>query len=237
MSWETKTDYCGLGIANAIMCKVSSDGKTGQYLEKIGENGAIVATRAFGIVGNPSNEYTIVASHSYAANAIKLGSVVAQESKKYALAGVHYKKVAGAEPTLSAESVQIEDGAAVSGFAYFGLPAFAVSPEEIAEDAMDSFTLTGADCALIECGFDATAEVKPHNVNGYPVASGISAGKIVVSASIGQYGSVAPTLVAKSGWEVSSPLACDDPDSDFPTWKVSLTKPLTKTAQSSQSAG
>ena len=59
MSWASKTEYCNLSIANALVCKTFTEGKTGQYLEKLGRNGAYAATKVFGVRSEPTNTYTI----------------------------------------------------------------------------------------------------------------------------------------------------------------------------------
>lgn len=229
MSWDSKTDYCGLEVANKLEIKSSSMNRSGQYLEKPGASGAIVATKAYGIVDSPSCEYVVKAANSFQAGAIKLGAVTTVESKRYALASFTYSNGADQEPTFSASSVQIEtttDGSTRT----FDCPAFSISPDEAAEIIASAAELSGTGCELQKCTLTCSANVKPHTKNGDPVASDVTMGKATVDLEILQTSTTAPTIAAGTGWEVSSPLTCDDPDADFPTWKATLTKKLAYTA-------
>lgn len=231
MSWETKTDYCGLAVANTIIIKSSNENRSGQYLERAGQSGAIVATKPYGILAAPSCEYAIQAAKSYAAGDIKLGAVATIDGKRYALQTVHYENGADQEPVFSATAQQIEttsDGTTRT----FDMVAFAVSPDEAAAILASAFSLSGTGCELIKCAIDGTASVKNHTVNGDPVASDATMGKAVVTVTILQTSTTAPTLSAGTGWEVSSPLTCEDPDADLPVWTAALSKPLTYTAAS-----
>lgn len=236
MSWDAKQDYCGLAVANKIAIKSSTMNKSGQYLEKPGQHGAIAATKAFGIVAAPSCEYTILADHSFGDSAIKLGGIVSIDSKKFALASIHYENGADQEPALSATAQQVEDAATAANSNYFAVPGFSVSTDECAAILMAAFTFSGADCELVKCSLDASCNVKPHTVNGDPVASDVTMGHVQIQIEIAQYGTADPTLTAASGWDVSSPLTCTDPDADFPSWTATLSKPLDKTCVASSNS-
>jgi hypothetical protein len=228
MSWESKTDYCGLAVANKVVIKSSTMNRSGQYLEKTGASGAIVATKPYGTLDAPSCEYAIKAANSFAAGAIKLGAVTTVDNKRYALQSVHYECGAAQEPVFSGTAQEIEattDGTQRT----FDVPAFDISPDEIAAIIMSAATLGGAGCELTKATMDASATVNNHTVNGVPVASGVSQGKVTVALEILQTSTTAPTVTAASGWDVSSPLSCNDPDSDLPTWTVTLSKPLAYT--------
>lgn len=227
MSWDSKQDYAGLAVANKVICKDADTNTTGQYLEKPGAHGNIAATKPFGVVSAPSNEYTIEAAHTY--QGLKLGSVVTVDGHAYALESIHYEKTAGAEPVLSATTQEVETGATTSTMNTFALPDIEVSPDEIAELIVDCATIAGTGCELVKCVADFACTVKPHTVNGTPVASDVILGKITVQLTIGQYAAAAPTVTETTGWDVSSPLTCKDPDSDMPEWTCTLSKPLVKT--------
>lgn len=229
MSWDSKTDYCGLASEGKIKVKSSTENRSGQYLEKLGQNGEIVATKAFGETASPSNDYVLVSDVSFSGlNAISLGKIVTVGTEKFCLQSISVKTSAGGEPTLSANAVQVESGATDAGAVTFDVPTFTVSKDEVAQLLFSAFTVGGETNELVECGAEISCSVGTHTVNGVVVASSASAGKIVVTATIGQYGTDAPTVTVSSGWEVSSPLTCSDPDSDFQTWTVSLSKPLSK---------
>jgi len=237
MSWETKTDYCGLAVANKVSVKSANENRSGKYLEKLGQDGHIAATKPYGTANAaPSNEYVIEDAHTFAAGAVKLGKVTTFGGKKYRLDKVSGSSGAGQEPTFSGTCVQAEDRAADDFF--FELPSFALSPDEVAQVFFGAFTLpegtqespknTGVE--ITQVSFEASCTVGLHTKNGDPLASSIHTGHIVVNATLGQYGEQTPEISAASGWDISSPLTCDDPDSDMPSWSFSLSKPLTKRA-------
>jgi len=236
MSWESKDDYCGCAVANKLTVKTANENRTGQYLEKLGKNGSIKATKPYGTANaTPTDDYLIEKDHSFSAGDIKLGTVNTVDSKKYMLSEVSGSSASGQEPTFAAGAVRVEDDAVTDEV--FALPALAISHEEVAQIFFDAFTLpTGTqqspknvDCELTACGFKASIQVGLHAKNGDPKASSNHSGKIVVDATIGQYGEQEPEVTPGTGWDVSSPLTCEDPDSDLPIWKVQLSKPLEKT--------
>ena len=234
MSWDSKTDYCGLAVANKLICKDSQQNRSGQYLEKPGKDGGIAATKSYGIVEAPTCQYTIAGAVTM--GTVKLGAITTVDSKNYALESISIGTTGGSEPTFSATARQVEDGSISSSSNYFTVPSFDLDPDDIAQMVFDCATLTGSGCELIVANFEISCTVNPSNVNGYPHASDVVSGKIVATLTIGQYGDTEPTVTPKTGWEISSPLTCSDPDSDMPSFTVSLTKTLTKTDVSASSS-
>ena len=249
MSWETKTDYCGLdnsgdNNANTLLTKTSDPNTSGQYLEKHGSNGAFVAAgcKSFGVRSAPSNTYTIAGtatiSSSTSTGLVCLGDVKTTGGKKYALQSISWTTGADAEPTLSAKAAEV----AGSTRNTFKVPEFSISPDHIAQipafkffgesTAVAAFSFSGEGCELLECGGEISCSVKTNDKNGDPKAHDVTNAHIVVNITIAQYGSATPTVTPASGWNVSSPLTSSDPDSDFPTWTMSLSRPLEKTPQS-----
>lgn len=229
MSWESKTDYCGLAVNGKVVIKSSNMNRSGQYLEKAGKSGAICATKPYGTLDAPSCDYAVKGAHSFEAGDIKLGAVTTVDSKRYALQSVHYACGADMEPEFSGTAQEIEaqtDGKQRT----FDVPAFDVSPDECAEMVMSAATVGGVGCELTKVTMDASANVKPHTVNGVPVASDCTMGHVTVQVEILQTGGAKPTLEAETDWDISSPLTCSDPDSDFPVWTATLSKPLEYTA-------
>lgn len=229
MSWDTKTDYCGLAAEGKLQIKSATMNRSGQYLEKLGKNAAIAATKAFGVNDSPSCDYTIVSAHSL--TGVKLGKILTVDGKKYALQSLKYECGAGSEPTFSASSRQVEETATENNSNCFDVPAFDVSPEEVAEIIAEAFALSGAGCELTKCSLQASCTVNVHTVNGVAVASDVHTGHVQVSVTVGQYGEAAPSLAPATGWDISTPLTCTDPDSDFPEWTAVLSKPLAKSVK------
>ena len=228
MSWEAKTDYCGLA-GTGIVCKSSTENRQGQYLEKTGADGAICATKPYGTANaTPSNDYAIKAD---AALAFDLGAVTAVDGKKYMLQSVTVSTGSAQEPTLSASAVQVEDAAATGN--RFAVSGVTLSPDDIAQKVIDGFTLTGDGCELTQCNAEFSCTVGLSTVNGDPVASDPHTGHIQLSLTILQTGTAAPVVAAAAGWDLSSPLTCSDPDADLPTWTCQVSKPLEKTLATS----
>jgi len=239
MSWETKTDYCDLGVANKLLVKSAAQNVTAQYLEKHGRNGAYATTKVFGTRGAPTNSYTVADEVTFTSK--KLGAVKTVEQKAYALEKISWSTGADQEPTVDASAQEVKTGATTRN--YFEVPEFSVSPDQVAQipsfkfpvaspgvaQSVPAFSLSGSDCELTACGGEVSCKVGTNDKNGDPQAHDVTNGHIVLNVTIAQYGETTPTLAAGSGWDISSPLTVDDPDGDMPTWKATLTHPLEKT--------
>ena len=224
MSWESKPDYCGLG-GQILKPKSGNPNNSSQFLEKLGQNGTIAATKLFGTKNaSPSNEYTILKAGDIV---VQIGKVTTVDGKRYALQSVVVKKTAGGEPTVSATAVRIEDTTDGED-QMFEAVTLHVDPEETAEFAIGTNPISGDDCEVTEVTTTVSGTVSPHAVNGDPVASGVHSGKVEVDISIGQYGEDEPTFGIYTGFEKSQIENPDEPDSDLPSWTVKYTKPLAK---------
>ena len=229
MSWETKTDYCGLENANTLKCKGSNMNAGGEYLEKAGQSGAICATKPYGANGSPSCEYSILKPGTL--TGVKLGAVTTVDGKRYALESFTYSTGADEEPSFSAQARLIETTSDTTQRT-FDVPALDISPDEAAAMAWSAATLGGNGCELVKCEAVAESSVKVHTVNSTPVASDCTKGRLRVSLTILQTSTTAPTVTPGTDWDMSSPLTCDDLDADMPTWTCALSKPLAYTTNS-----
>lgn len=226
MSWNSKTDYCGLGDGTAIICKSATENRTGSYLEKTGEHGDIIATKPYGDKnGSPSNDYAIAKAKTF--SSLKLGTITTVGTNKYMLQSVSVSTGSATEPTMSATAVRVEDGCTETST--FVIPEFNVSPDDIAQFLFNGFTLEGTGCEITQCNAEISCTVGLSTVNGDPVASDPHTGHITLSVTIIQTGDTAPSVTAAEGWDQSAPLTCSDPDSDLPTWTCSFARPLEKT--------
>lgn len=231
MSWETKTDYAGLAVANKLIAKASNQNKSGQYLEKHGQNGDYVATKAFGMRSAPSTEYVV--ADDVTIEDPTLGTVSTVDGKKYCLESISWSTGADQEPTVSATAQEVASGAATRNT--FVCPDFTISPDQIAQIPFTAFTVTGTSCELTACSGEMSCKVGTNDKNGDPQAHDVTNGHIVLNVTIAQYGDTAPGITPSTGWDISSPLTCSDPDSDYPEWTATLTKKLTKTMASASS--
>ena len=234
MSWESKPDFCGLG-GEILKVKSANQNNSSQYLEKLGQDGSIVATKLYGTKNaSPSNEYVILKAGTIS---VQIGKVTTVDNKRYALQSVTVKKTAGGEPTVSATAVRIEDTTDGED-QMFEAVTLNVDPEETAEFAIGTNPVSGDDCEVTEVTTTVSGTVSPHNVNGDPVASGVHSGKVEVDVNVGQYGANEPgfaeNLGSGSGFEKSAIENPDEQDSDMPSWTVKYEKTLAK-ATASQS--
>ena len=238
MSWELKPDYCGLGGGTSPVLKVKSANKnaSSQFLEKLGQNGAIAYTKLYGDKNaSPSNEYTILKAGDIT---VQIGKVTTVDGKRYALQSVVIKKTAGGEPTVSATAVRIEDTTDGED-QMFEAVTLHVDPEDTADFAIGTNPVSGEDCEVTEVTTTVSGTIDPHTVNGDPVSSGVHTGKVEVDITVGQYGTDEPEfdddLGSSSGFEKSAIENPDEPDSDLPSWTVKYEKPLAK-ASSTQAS-
>lgn len=228
MSWETKTDYAGLAVANKLIAKASNQNKTGQYIEKHGQNGDYVATKAFGLRSAPTTEYVVADDVSL--STIALGTVSTVDTKKYALESISFSTGADQEPTFTATSAEVASSASTKN--KFVVPTLSLSPDQIAQIPFSAFTVGGTSCELTGCSGEISCKVGTNDKNGDPLAHDVTNGHITLTLTIAQYGEAAPTVTPATGWDMSAPLTVNDPDSDFPEWTCTLSKPLTKTMAS-----
>ena len=251
MSWESKTDYCGLtGEHVPLSVKSANLNETGQYLEKHGRLGDYAATKPFGVRAAPQNTYTVEGEVTIEGAA--LGTVNEADDKRYALASISWSTGADEEPTLSATAAEVEEEGATTNT--FAVPEFSISPDHVAQIPSFTFPASGSGtassvaafslptgttqapknvgCELLQCSGEISCSVKTNDKNGSPKAHDVTNGHIVLNITIGQYGEQAPEVAPGSGWDISSPLTCEDPDSDMPTWKMTLTHPLAKSMAS-----
>ena len=233
MSWELKKDYCGLG-GQILKVKSANKNASSQFLEKLGRDGAIAATKLYGDKNaSPSNEYTILKAGDIT---VPIGKVTTIDGKRYSLQSVVMKKTAGGEPTVSATSVRIEDTTDGED-QMFEAVTLHVDPEDTADFAIGANPVSGEDCEVTEVTTTVSGTIDPHTVNGDPVASGVHTGKVEVDITVGQYGTDEPEFADDmgSGFEKSAVENPDDPDSDLPSWTVKYEKPLAK-ASSTQAS-
>ena len=244
MSWETKQDYCGLAIADTLLVKSATEGRTAQYLEKHGRLGDYKATKVFGNRASPSNSYTVADEATVTGK--KLGQVQTVDEKKYMLESVRFSTGADAEPTFEGSAQQVEDDAVLRN--YFAIPDFKISPDHVAQipafkwdsEYVPAFSLpagteqspTNVAVELTAVSVEISCSGKTNDKNGDPKAHDVTNGHIVLQLTIGQYGEQTPTISPAAGWDMSAPKTVDDPDSDMPTWTCTLTHPLEKTMAS-----
>lgn len=227
MAFVTKQDYYNLADSSSLLCVSTNDGATASVAEAHGDNGEIVASTVYAETSAPSCDYILKANWTKAANAIGLGSVSTVSSKKFALASITITTATGAAPTVSASGEQVESTATTG--CVFSCPAISLPKTHHAHTLFSAFTLSGSGCHLTGATYTLSANISKATKDGECVAFDVSDGKITASVTIVQTGTAAPTLSAGTDWEITSPLACSNPDANYPTFTGTLTKYLAKT--------
>ena len=115
MAFAAKVDY--VGIARTGL-ELRSNGQNGSnsVLEIPGADGSIIGDEITGHIKNPTCGYAITGQTTL--NNIELGKVHGSGTNPYALTRLHISTGAGQEPTVEADSVQIESGASRSVCTY-----------------------------------------------------------------------------------------------------------------------
>ena len=228
MSFLAKVDKFGLASAS-LEILTSDEGRAASVAEASNADGDIIAAEVYGEIESPSCTYAVKADSTAD---IELGGVTTvgtgTAAKYYALTSVTIGTSAGSPPTVSASGEEVPS--ATPSSTYTVEDGLTVSKLAIAQIYGGSFTLGGTGCHVTDCNATISCDFSAATKDGARLAWDISNGRIVVSVTINQTGSTAPTLTAGSGWEITSPLTQSNPDSNFPTWTATLTKYLTKDA-------
>lgn len=237
MSFQTKTDPFSLtGTGKFLALVAITDGKSASVAEAKNENGDVVATTVHSVVYSPTYEYKVAGSGSVTIpkfGEAKSATMADGTSVKLITTGWQLNTSAGGETTfsISAESVP----SALTAICPYQIDCgtVAVGPCQHAKLLFSCATLSGTGCHLQSANYAGSCTLGRATKDGDTVAVGVTDGRITASLTIIQTGSTAPTVTAGSGWEITSPLTCTNPDADYPTWTVTLTKYLAAVDSSS----
>lgn len=233
MALPPKIDYCGLGSVEGLVLNDHNDNASATYLEKQGGDGAICATEMFGERKAPSNSYRL--NDDVSLDDIVLGAVKTVGGKKFALKEFSVTTGGGQPPQVAASCQQIEDDPAYDPCT-FTLPELTLKKWFHAQ-VMSGVSVLGDKCEVVSTNFKATCDIPLAEDDGEIIASDTANGKIEEQLTILQYGDTVPTVSVPDGseWVVSAPLSCTRPDSDFPTWTVTVSRALAKDDSNDQS--
>ena len=229
MAFLNKSDYFKFSVTLSSLVPTSnSDGKSASVAEATDETGAFIANEVFGTEYKPTVNYVVRSNVNAQSGDITLGETLSTDIGNVCLNNVQITTQAGSAPAVKAsgESVEAGDNPVQSGF---DIPAFRLGVLHHAQTLFSAFTLSGAGCYLQSANYTFSATLTKATKDGVCVAHDVSEGRIDCEVSIIQTGNDAPTLTTGSGWEIVSPLACENPDADSPTWSGSLTYYLTRT--------
>lgn len=225
MAFMSKTDYYNL-TGDALVCITSGDGRSASLAQAKGANGEIVASQVYGETESPSCEYRLRAplvtqKTEESDTRIKLGKVVTLEDKKYVLGNFSISTAAGSAATVSASGEQVADDAE-QGLT-FALPPFSLPVSQHAQILFQAFSVDGSGCHLLSANYTGSVSITKATKDGVCLSHDVSEGKIEAAVTVTQTGTEKPILTPGTGWSVTSPLACSNPDSDYPTWSGTLT--------------
>jgi len=163
---------------------------------------------------------------------IALGKVHGSGTTPYALSRLHYSTGAGQEPTVDADAVQIEAGAARSVCIY-AVDVHTLTPARHAL-TFGAFTYTeSAALALQSSEFEATCELSPTTINNDPVASDATAGRETVTVTFWSASETQePAVTVESSWHVTSDWTCTGADASMFVWTATFTKYLAASQES-----
>ena len=228
MSFAAKVDYVGLARTGLVL---RSNGQNGSnsVLEIPGANGSIIGDEVYGHIKAPTCEYAI--SGTVSLDNIALGKVYGSNGK-YALTRIHVSTGAGQEPTVDADSVQIESNATQSVCTY-AVDSQSLTPARHAL-TFGAFTYTeSTNLALQTSEFEATCTLDPTTVNGEPVASDATAGRETVTVTFWSSSEgTAPSVTVDNDWHITSDWTCTGADASMFVWTATFTKYLTATQAS-----
>ncbi len=219
MAFMIKTDPFGIADSD-IVCVSTGDGRAAQVVEATDQYGTIKASEVFGETISPTAEYRLKDDASLS---VALGGVSTFDGKSVALQGITINTSAGNPPTVNASGVQVEDNATSN--CVYNL-AGNVDFCHHAQILFGAFSVGGSGCYLQTANYSASCGITQATKEGVCIAHDAVNGRIQATVEIKQTGSDEPSLSAGAAWVVISPLACSNPDSDYPTYSATLVKYL-----------
>ena len=230
----SKTDPWGLsGTGKALALVSVADNKSSSVAEARNENGDTVAYHLYGTQYAPTYDYRVAASGTVTIpvfGAPVTATMADGTSVKLFATSWTLTTTAGGETTfaLSAESIP----SAVTAICPYQIDCgdVDVGPCQHAKllfDCVSGDAIGGTGCYLQSATYNGTCTLGRATKDGETIAVGVTDGRITASLTIIQTGSTIPTVTPDTGWEITAPLSCTNPDADYPTWTITLTKYLT----------
>ena len=223
MAFLTKVDPFGIS-SSTLAVKSTSDGNSGSVAEATDENGTIVAQESYGNRMSPSAEYALKKETTF--DEIVLGDVSTYKTKRVVLTQLTINTSAGGEPTISASGEEIEASSDGTCPATYTIPEFTLGVCHHAKILFSAFSISGTGCYLNSANYTAQCENGTAMIEGAVVAHGVYGAYIEVTAEIVSTSGTVPTVTPGTGWVVSSPLAETNPDAEYPTYSITLRKPI-----------
>lgn len=227
MSFKAKYDFFGL-TSNGLVITESNENVAATTVQAQDEKGDYVAYEVFAETLSPDCSYVISSDTNLAA--IKCGTVINgtgdYNGKKFTLGSLTINTAAGTPPTVQASGEEIPSDT-ISSDCIYTFPSATLKACHHAQVLWNAFQLNGAGCYLQNANYTAGGNVSRATKDGETVAYDVVEGQLQVSITVTQTGNVAPTLSAGSGWYITAPLNCSNPDANYPTWTATLNRSLT----------
>lgn len=223
MSFATKIDLVGIA-REGLTLRSNGQNASNSVLEIPASDGSILGDEITGHIKAPTCEYAI--NGNVTLGGLELGSVYSSGGA-YALSRIAISTGAGQEPTVTADAVQIEEGASQTVCTYT-VDSQLLSPARHAL-TFGAFTFTESkDLALQSSSFEASCQLTPTTVNNEPIASDATAGRETVTATFWSASEAdTPNVSINENWHVTSDWSCTGADASMFVWTVTLTKYLT----------
>ena len=241
MAYQTPTDFFGLtSTANKLVVQSSSENKQAALGTGHNEKGDIVAWEVFGERLSPTCTYILGADYNLAN--VKCGEAKQCTATDYStlyfvFGGITINTQAGSPPTIQVSGEEVPTSAGSHSDCTYTLTGATVKLCHHAQVLWDA-PLEAADLGtgnyLQSANYTAGGTLSLATKDGEIVSYDITDGQRQVQATILQTGETKPTITdgnGKTTWKITSPLTCDNPDADYPTWTVTLSKYLEHDAQ------
>lgn len=226
MSFLAKKDYfASLYEGQPLVITASDENRSAQTAQARNEKGDIVAEEVYGETAAPTCSYAL--SGDVDLTGIKIGFPFTTDDESLVVTGITINTAAGQAPTVDIAGEIIPDSLTGHTDCYYIVPSATIEKCHHAQDVLGAYTLVGTGCYVTQANYGVETSLTKATKDGETVSYDVSDGKVTCSLTIQGTGQTsAPTLTAKDGWKVTSPLTMSNPDAGYPTWTASLTKNL-----------
>lgn len=237
MAFATKKDYCGLvakfnsGTSVVLEIRDANENKSVQTYRAVDNSGAVIAEETFGSDSAPANSYALKATLDADDGDLQVGSAVITtvDGVKYALQSVTINTSAASPVQISAVAQQVESGASAANAVAFDVPAFTVTTRHVAQDIFSAIS-TQTNLSVTSLQAVISCNVTKDTITGEIISSDANTGTITITGTALQRSTAnnaaAPAIAFADGWSVTSPLSCTNPETTYPTYSFTISKPL-----------
>ena len=234
MSFLAKTDFCGLATAYPTALAVRDDkaNLSEEAYRPVDNDGVIFAEEIYGEDSAPANSYALKGSWTTTALApltVGAGAINTIDNKPYALASVTINTSAGSPVSVSATSDELEEGASTANAAVFVVPPFSLATTHKAQDIFGAIdTVTNATITQLNHVIGCT--IRKDKLAGVKLSSGANTGLLTITGTLLQKSTLpnaaAVSITLNSGWTLAARPSRTNPESQYPEFAFTITRPL-----------